>query len=90
MKIIGTFAIALKVQTGKAKTPAAIICSSIYAATDEIHQIFVPGRACRVLDWGIDTGGAALGAFAVLLIITLSAKNKASKSKKQSNNKQAE
>lgn len=84
------FAIALKVQTGKAKTPAAIICSSIYAATDEIHQIFVPGRACRVLDWGIDTGGAALGALAVLLIITLSAKNKAAKSKKQSNNKQAE
>ena len=27
------FAIALKVQTGKAKTPAAIICSSIYAVT---------------------------------------------------------
>ncbi len=84
------FAIALKVQTGKAKTPAAIICSSIYAATDEIHQIFVPGRACRVLDWGIDTCGAALGALAVLLIITLATKNKASKSKKQSNNKQAE
>lgn len=84
------FAIALKVQTGKAKTPAAIICSSIYAATDEIHQIFVPGRACRVLDWGIDTCGAALGALAVLLILTLAAKNKASKSKKQSNNKQAE
>ena len=84
------FAIALKVQTGKAKTPAAIICSSIYAATDEIHQIFVPGRARRVLDWGIDTCGAALGALAVLLIITLAAKNKASKSKKQSNNKQAE
>ena len=84
------FAIALKVQTGKPKTPAAIICSSIYAATDEIHQIFVPGRACRVLDWGIDTCGAALGALAVLLIITLSAKNKAAKSKNQSNNKQAE
>lgn len=84
------FAIALKVQTGKAKTPAAIICSSIYAATDEIHQIFVPGRACRVLDWGIDTCGAALGALAVLLIITLATKNKAAKSKKQSNNKQAE
>ena len=83
------FAIALKVQTGKSKTPTAIICSSIYAATDEIHQIFVPGRACRVLDWGIDTCGAALGALAVLLIITLAAKNKASKSKKQSNNKQA-
>lgn len=84
------FAITLKVQTGKSKTPTAIICSSIYAATDEIHQIFVPGRACRLLDWGIDTGGAALGALAVLLIITLSGNNKASKSKKQSNNKQAE
>ena len=80
------FAIAFKVQTGKAKTPSAIICASVYAATDEIHQIFVPGRACRVLDWGIDTCGAALGALVILLIITLAAKIKAGKSKEQSDN----
>ncbi len=77
------FAIAFKVQTGKTKTPTAIISASVYAATDEIHQIFVPGRACRALDWGIDTCGAALGALLILLIITVFAKIKTCKSKAQ-------
>ena len=34
----------------------------LYAATDELHQYFVPGRSCRVLDIIIDTSGGALGA----------------------------
>lgn len=80
------FAITFKVQTGKTKTPTAIICASAYAATDEIHQIFVPGRACRALDWGIDTCGAALGALMILLIITAGAKIKAEKRKARSEN----
>lgn len=83
------FAIALKVQTGKSKTPTAIICSSIYAATDEIHQIFVPGRACRLLDWGIDTCGAALGAIFVLLAAIAAAKAKTKKSEKSRGNSDA-
>ncbi len=37
------------------------------AITDEIIQYFVPGRACRILDVGIDTLGCALG----IVIITL-------------------
>lgn len=39
--------------------PVAI--SAAYAVTDEIHQYFVPGRACRLLDMGIDTCGAIFG-----------------------------
>ncbi len=77
------FAIAFQMQTGKTKTPTAIICASVYAATDEIHQIFVPGRACRALDWGIDTCGAALGALAILLIITVFTKIKSGKNKRK-------
>ena len=39
----------------------AFIVTSLYAGTDEIHQIFVPGRACLWSDVGIDSFGAILG-----------------------------
>ena len=32
----------------------------IFAATDEIHQIYVPGRAADVGDWLSDAAGTAL------------------------------
>ena len=41
--------------------PAAIVLSSAYAATDEIHQAFVAGRHGSPLDWLIDTAGVVLG-----------------------------
>lgn len=49
--------------------PVAV--SAIYAVTDEVHQYFIPGRACRALDVGIDTCGAMFGAgvFAVGLYL---------------------
>jgi len=34
----------------------------LYACSDEIHQLFVPGRASRLRDVIIDTSGGALGA----------------------------
>lgn len=37
------------------------ILSAAYALTDEIHQIFVPGRACQLSDWAVDFGGIVLG-----------------------------
>ena len=40
--------------------PAAFAVSSLYAATDEIHQLFVSDRAGRVTDWLIDSSGALL------------------------------
>jgi VanZ family protein len=33
-----------------------------YSLTDEFHQTFVPGRGPSLIDCGIDTTGAALGA----------------------------
>ena len=39
----------------------AFIITSLYACSDEIHQIFVPGRACRLSDVGIDSLGAMFG-----------------------------
>ncbi|MBR3933539.1 MAG: VanZ family protein [Clostridia bacterium] len=35
-----------------------VICF-LYSLSDEIHQHFVPGRACRALDVLIDTSGSA-------------------------------
>lgn len=33
----------------------------LYAVSDELHQLFVPGRSCEFRDVFIDTGGAVLG-----------------------------
>jgi VanZ family protein len=41
---------------------------SVYAATDEIHQYFVPGRACMWQDWALDVIGALFGIGAAFLI----------------------
>ncbi len=38
----------------------ALLAASIYGASDEWHQSFVPGRSVEVADWAADTGGAAL------------------------------
>lgn len=48
---------------------AAVFCASLYGITDEIHQIFVPGRTADPLDWLVDTCGAALGAFIAYAIL---------------------
>src|SRR5690242_1051996 len=41
---------------------AATIVASLYGASDEIHQAFVPGRDPAVGDWLADTTGAAIAA----------------------------
>jgi VanZ family protein len=43
----------------------AFILSSLYAATDELHQSFVDGRHGTPIDWALDSAGAAAAAFAV-------------------------
>ena len=47
----------------------AIVAASAYGVTDEIHQLFVPGRACDPVDWLVDTAGAALGAVVAFLVL---------------------
>jgi VanZ family protein len=39
----------------------SILISAAYAFSDEFHQMFVNGRGPSVVDWMIDTIGAALG-----------------------------
>lgn len=47
----------------------AIILAIIYAVLDEIHQIFVPSRACTFLDVMIDSSGILLSSFLYLLTL---------------------
>jgi VanZ family protein len=46
----------------------ALLLASLYGASDEVHQYFVAGREARVFDWGVDTLGATLGAWAMIWI----------------------
>ena len=52
-----------------------IICV-LYAVSDEIHQYFVPGRACMLRDMLIDTCGAACGVAAVSFLIYMVRKHR--------------
>lgn len=49
----------------RARTLLALaLGASLYAAADELHQRFIPGRSASVDDWAADTLGAALGILA--------------------------
>lgn len=41
----------------------------LYAVSDEIHQYFVPGRACMIRDMLLDTAGALTGITASFIIL---------------------
>jgi len=45
----------------------ALLVAAVYAATDEFHQSFVPGRTASVYDVLIDTTGAFIALAVVLL-----------------------
>lgn len=47
----------------------AVALASLYSVTDELHQLFVPGRMCDPADWLTDTIGATLGACIVHALI---------------------
>lgn len=52
----------------------ALIFSFLYACSDEIHQFFVPGRACMFTDVLIDTSGAAVGIFCSVASMCITAR----------------
>lgn len=54
----------------------AVALASAYGVTDELHQIFVPGRTCDPLDWLVDTIAAALAAALFAAIVRLKRKRK--------------
>ncbi len=43
----------------------------LYAVSDEVHQLFVPERACRVFDVGVDALGCICGGLCFYLLAKL-------------------
>lgn len=64
---------------GKRNFVLSVLICFIYACSDEIHQIFVPGRSGEVRDVIIDTCGAITGFLILLGFITLKKKIKSRK-----------
>ena len=44
-----------------------LICY-IYACSDEVHQLFVPGRSGKIIDTFVDLVGSSIGVFSYYLI----------------------
>lgn len=68
------FNVALYYTRGKVSPILSTILTSLYAVTDEVHQLFVVGRSCELRDWAIDTCGAILGAVGTMLIFLIISK----------------
>ena len=49
----------------------AFVGTVFYAITDEIHQIFVPGRAFQLTDILVDSTGALIGVIATLILLKI-------------------
>lgn len=56
------------VKQNKIRYLLALCTSMLYAVTDEIHQLFVPGRTGQFIDVCIDTTGAAIGLLLLALV----------------------
>ena len=63
----GTFHFA----SGKLKFYVPLIPCILYAVSDEIHQHFVPERACRIFDVFVDSSGSLTGIVIFILLIAI-------------------
>lgn len=52
---------------GRKRYIGIIVCV-LYAVSDEIHQLFVPGRSCQIFDMIIDSLGSSIGTLVLCLI----------------------
>ena len=76
--ILGILAILLFLQYENInkKPQLAFLLCVVYAISDEVHQLFVPGRSGQVSDVIIDSSGSFVGIVVVLLCVTLLATKK--------------
>ncbi len=61
---------------GKKGMAYGILTGVAYAMTDEIHQLFVPGRSCQVTDVLIDSAGVLFGSVIGVLIFISTVKQR--------------
>lgn len=65
---------AIRYTFGKQKFYVPLIPCFLYAVSDEVHQHFVPERACRVFDIFVDTCGVMTGIGIFILLIFIISK----------------
>lgn len=65
----------------KSRILISLILGVLYATSDEIHQLFSPGRSAQITDVYIDTLGVLVGIFVILLFIKVFEKMKLQKVK---------
>ena len=67
-----------KKKTRKIKQIAgmSVLSTALYAVTDEIHQLFVPGRSGQITDVILDSCGGLIGAVLSATILYLIRKRK--------------
>ncbi|MFR1872919.1 MAG: VanZ family protein [Coprococcus sp.] len=53
-----------------------MLSAALYAVTDEIHQLFVPGRSGQITDVILDSCGGLIGAVLSATILYLIRKRK--------------
>lgn len=53
------------------KAVYSFLITALYAVSDEVHQLFVQGRACRAFDFFVDCAGALAAVIFVLLIVLI-------------------
>ena len=63
--------LAIPISKSNVKYTTAFVMCVLYAVSDEIHQYFVPGRACRALDVCIYTLGILVALFVIFIILNL-------------------
>lgn len=58
----------IRIQSKKRFIIIFLIIGCIFGASDELHQYFVPGRTCELLDWLADATGILLSLGAVSFV----------------------
>ena len=59
--VVGGALLARATGGGRRGVLAALALGSLYGASDEIHQLFVPNRSSDPVDWVADTLGVLIG-----------------------------
>jgi VanZ family protein len=54
----------------------SILFVALYAAFDELHQLFIPGRSCDINDWIADMIGVTIGVGIMALLMVVFDKKK--------------
>ena len=66
--ILTMFALEHRIVRNKVQISISFLIGVLYAVSDEVHQLFVPGRSGEIADVGIDSIGVLLGILIYLLI----------------------